>query len=35
MKKYATAEEIPDAEIPENFDWRNIKSVDFTNSHRH
>jgi hypothetical protein len=26
--------EIPDSELPENFDWRNIKGVDFTNPHR-
>ena len=28
-KKYATAEEIPDEELPDNFDWRNIGGYNF------
>jgi len=34
QKKYSNANEIPDSELPENFDWRNIKGYDFTNEHR-
>jgi len=34
QKKYATADAIPDSELPKNFDWRNIKGVNFTNQHR-
>lgn len=34
MKTYATADEIPDSELPNNFDWRNVGGVDFTNKHR-
>ena len=28
-KKYAKAEEIPDEELPANFDWRNIEGYNF------
>lgn len=35
MKKYSDADGIPDSEIPENFDWRNIKGINFMNGHRH
>ena len=34
QKKYKTAEEIPDAEIPESHDFRSIEGYDFTNPHR-
>jgi hypothetical protein len=34
MKTYASADEIPDSELPNNFDWRNVGGVDFTNKHR-
>ena len=34
QKKYKTAEEIPDSEIPESHDFRNINGYDFMNSHR-
>lgn len=33
-QSFATADEIPDDQLPENFDWRNVKGVDFTNPHR-
>jgi hypothetical protein len=29
MKKYEKPEDIPDDELPENFDWRNVKGYDF------
>lgn len=29
--KYPTADSIPDEDLPESFDWRNIDGVDFTN----
>lgn len=32
--KYSSAQEIPDEEIPETHDFRNIEGYDFTNSHR-
>ena len=31
QKKYPNAEAIPDSELPENFDWRDIKGIDFMN----
>ena len=34
QKKYSTADQIPDSELPENFDWRNVGGFDFTNEHR-
>ena len=34
QKKYANSEDIPDEEIPENHDFRNIQGYDFTNPHR-
>ena len=34
QKKYPDAESIPQDELPANFDWRNIKGVDFTSKHR-
>ena len=34
QKKYGSAGQIPDGELPENFDWRNVKGYDFTNEHR-
>jgi hypothetical protein len=34
QKKYPDAQSIPDSELPENFDWRDIKGVDFTSKHR-
>lgn len=34
QKKYSSADKITDEELPANFDWRNIKGVDFTNQHR-
>ena len=30
MKKYKKSSDIPDSEIPDNFDWRNFKGYDFT-----
>ena len=30
QEKYASAEEIPDTELPEQFDWRNYHGFDFT-----
>lgn len=30
QKKYATADEIPDSEIPESFDWRDVGGHDYT-----
>lgn len=30
-KKYKTADEIPDALIPESYDFRNLDGFDFTN----
>lgn len=30
MQKYGTAEEIPDSELPESHDWRDINGFDFT-----
>ena len=30
QKKYATADEIPDSEIPQEHDFRNIQGYDFT-----
>lgn len=29
MKKYEKPEDIPDDELPESFDWRNVKGYDF------
>lgn len=29
MKKYETSEEIPDDELPENFDWRDVGGYNF------
>ena len=34
QKKYSSADQIPDNELPENFDWRNVGGHDFTNKHR-
>jgi C1A family cysteine protease len=34
MKKYKTPSEIPDDEIPDNFDWRNVGGYDFLGSVR-
>ena len=33
QKKYATADDIPDEELPESYDFRNIQGYDFTNIH--
>ena len=30
MKKYKNAQDIPDSEIPETLDFRNIDGYDFT-----
>ena len=30
MKTYAKADDIPDSELPESFDWRNVDGYDFT-----
>jgi len=35
MKKYKKADDIPDNEVPINFDWTDIKGVDYTNKPRH
>jgi cathepsin C len=32
LKKYKTSSEIPDDEIPDNFDWRNVGGYDFISS---
>ena len=29
MKKYESSEQIPDDELPENFDWRDVGGYDF------
>jgi C1A family cysteine protease len=34
QKSYASAEEIPDSELPESFDLRNIDGYDFTGAVR-
>jgi len=34
QQKYSSAEQIPDSELPANFDWRNVHGYDFTNKHR-
>jgi len=34
MNKYKDAQEIPDNEIPDNLDWRNIDGYDFTSKFR-
>lgn len=34
QKKYQSADQIPDEELPDNFDWRNVGGYDFTNKHR-
>jgi cathepsin C len=34
QEKYPDANAIPDSELPANFDWRNVKGVDFTSKHR-
>lgn len=34
FQKYASAEDIPDSELPANFDWRNVEGIDWTNEHR-
>lgn len=34
MKKYASSEEIPDEELPENFTWEDIDGFDFTDAPR-
>ena len=31
QKKYKSANDIPDSEIPQNYDFRNINGYDFTN----
>lgn len=31
QKKYKDAASIPDEELPEKFDWRDIDGIDFTN----
>jgi len=30
MKQYSSADEIPDSEIPDNLDFRDIDGYDFT-----
>ena len=32
--KYTSADQIPDDQVPANFDWRDIQGFDFTNKHR-
>lgn len=34
MKKFASSEEIPDEELPENFTWEDIDGFDFTDAPR-
>ena len=34
QKKYSSAAEIPDSDLPENFDWRSVGGYDFTGEHR-
>jgi hypothetical protein len=34
MKQYSDAQSIPDSELPENFDWKDISGVNFMNPHR-
>lgn len=34
MKAYGNAQEIPDTEIPESLDFRNIGGYDFTSDFR-
>ena len=29
MKKFESASEIPDEELPDNFDWRDVGGYDF------
>jgi len=35
MKKFKKDEDIPKSMIPESYDFRNIKGVDFTGKLRH
>lgn len=30
QNKYSSASEIPDSELPDSFDWRNVGDFDFT-----
>ena len=34
QKKYSSADKIPDEELTANWDWRDVKGVDFTSKHR-
>ena len=34
QQTYANADAIPDSALPENFDWRDVKGIDFTGEHR-
>jgi len=34
QKKYKSADEIPDSELPESLDWRNFDGYDFTSKLR-
>ena len=34
QKKYSSADQIPDSELPEFFDWRNVSGHDFTSKIR-
>ena len=34
QKKYTSYSEIPDTELPEQFDWRNVDGYDFTSQIR-
>lgn len=34
MKKYESSEQIPDDELPDNFDWRDVGGYDFLGSVR-
>ena len=34
MKKYPKAEDIPDSQLPQQFDWRDVKGYDFTSKIR-
>lgn len=34
QQQYASADQIPDDQLPQNFDWRSVGGYDFTNEHR-